>query len=306
MSVERFSFSAALSHWSNVEGPKGFIWKYALAYVLIALGLLLIVGVFFVVAVMSLTDLDPTSDPHEIWTALLLFALLVLLVLIFGLLYWTMFEAASQRRYVRQEGFSLRLGADEGRVFVVGLLWVLTLIALNVAGSIVVGLIGVGLIRAIGFSAILIVGLLVIAFAGFLIWFMVRLAPASAMSIRDRQIRFTSAFGAKKRQFWSLFSAYFVMAFIFIAIIVSFCLIFIALLAGAIFSSIDFSAGEPDPEELVTVFLNPLLIGLSVLWGIGAYFVTGVMWFAWSGIPAKAALTDPNWEGSVNAAETFS
>ena len=29
--MQQFSFANAMTHWKKTEGPKGFLWKYALA-----------------------------------------------------------------------------------------------------------------------------------------------------------------------------------------------------------------------------------------------------------------------------------
>lgn len=51
------------------------------------------------------------------------------LIFLLGIQLWMVFETASLRRYMRADGFRLRVGAEEWRVLVVGLIWFGLLIA---------------------------------------------------------------------------------------------------------------------------------------------------------------------------------
>ena len=86
------------------------------------------------------------------------------------------------------------LGADEGRLAIVGMIWFALLIAgyfALILGAALPGLI-VGLIA--GAAAGVIVGLLILLGGlGAALWLFARLSPAVALTIRDQQIRFFEA-----------------------------------------------------------------------------------------------------------------
>lgn len=302
MPPREFSFGNALSHWSNSQGPSGFIWKYALAY---GLATLAIAAVFVAIAggaVMQLMTLSMQAPGGEISDAEALAVLgrlvpVFLLAIPLAILFWVVFEGALQRRYMRDEGFSLKIGGDEGRLFVVGLLWVLTLFGLYLGIAIVFGLVGAGLGLALGDAGMIILIPLVIAGVALFVWVIVRLSPASAMTVRDRKITFTSAFRASKGRFWQMFFAFIIMAIIAYIVSIVLQLVLGMMVGGALMSNPDIMSGTSDPEALMAALFSPgTLIGAAV-----AYFVmsaiNGIVQFAWAGIPALAAKTDPEWTG---------
>jgi hypothetical protein len=309
MPPREFSFGNALSHWSNTQGPGGFIWKYALAYglatVAFLLGFILLAGGAFM-QLMSLSTQAPGGQVSDAEVMRVMGTLIpiVLLAIPLAILFWVVFEGALQRRYMRDEGFSLKLGGDEGRLFVVGLLWMLTLFGLYIGIGLVVAIVGGGLTAAFGETAALVVIPLVIAgFAAF-VWVIVRLSPASAMTVRDRKITFTSAFAASKGRFWSMFFAFIIMAIIVYIVSLVLQLILFGVIGGAMMTNPGFTSGSPDPEAVMAALFSPTTL---VLGGV-IYFVMSALQaaiqFAWAGIPALAAKTDPNWSGGQ--ADVFS
>ena len=302
MPTREFSFGNALSHWSNTQGPGGFIWKYALAYGLATLAFLAAFLVIAGGAFMQLVTLSAESPTGEISDAEALRILgrlvpVFLLAIPLGILFWVVFEGALQRRYMRDEGFSLRIGGDEGRLFVVGLLWILTLFGLYLGIAIVVGVVGGGLAAAIGESAVFLIIPLVIAGVGLFVWVLVRLSPASAMTVRDRKITFTSAFQASKGRFWQMFFAFIIMAIIAYIVSIVLQLVLGAVIGGALMTNPAMMSGAQDPEAMMAALFSPATLVIAGL----VYFVmsalNGIIQFAWAGIPALAAKTDPNWTG---------
>ncbi len=310
MASRQFSFGNALSHWSNTQGPGGFVWKYALAYGLVSI---LMIALMFAVAAgpfLRLMTLASQSPGGEISDAAALSVLQGLLPVLLraipvGILFWVVFEGALQRRYMRDEGFSIKLGGDEGRLFVVGLLWIVTLIGLYLALAIGVGVVGGGLVgMAMGESAAFaIIPLVIAGFAAF-VWVIVRLSPASAMTVRDRKITFTSAFAASKGRFWSMFFAFIIMAIIAYIVSLLLQLILMAVIGGAIAANPGFMDGPDTPDAVLSALMSPVVLLPAAL----AYFVMlgfqAIVQFAWAGIPALAAKTDPNWSGEQ--ADVFS
>ncbi len=302
MPPREFSFGNALSHWSNTQGPGGFIWKYALAY---GLATLAFVGGFLWVAgsaFMRLMALSMQSPGGEISDAEALGVLgslvpLFLLAIPLGILFWVIFEGALQRRYMRDEGFSLRIGGDEGRLFVVGLLWLLTFIGLYLGIVIVIGIVGGGLGVAIGEAAVFILIPLIIAGLALFAWVVVRLSPASAMTVRDRKITFISAFGVSKGRFWAMFFAFIIMAIVAYIVSLVLQLILGMMIGGALMTNPAIMNGTDDPEALMAALFSPATLVSAAFVYFVMSAVNGIIQFAWAGIPALAAKTDPAWTG---------
>lgn len=203
------SFSGALGFAFRARHGIRFILFFAAAFSLI--------HILLAIAVMwGLGRVDPgVSLPAGIvWCALA-----VILVLT-----WTLFEAASQRRYIRGKFFSLGFGADEVRIFTVGVFWT----ALRILISTPLIIYGAGTLETLGFllAAIGMVPVLVSDGAfndtrNFVLWLFVvipvyayiatRLAPSFAMTIRDKKVRFLTAWRLTRGQVIKLFSAYLII-----------------------------------------------------------------------------------------------
>jgi hypothetical protein len=204
---------------------------------------------------------------------------------------------------MRDEGFSLRIGGDEGRLFVVGLLWILTLFGLYLAIAIVVGVVGGGLAAAMGETGALLIIPLVIAGIGLFVWVVVRLSPASAMTVRDRKITFTSAFQASKGRFWQMFFAFIIMAIIAYIVSIVLQLVLAGVIGGALMTNPAMMSGAQDPEAMMAALFSPATLVIAGLVYFVMSAINGIIQFAWAGIPALAAKTDPNWTGLQ--ADTF-
>lgn len=297
MSIIPFSFGNAMSHWSRTEGPQGFVWKFALAYA----GAAIVVAVVgFLLGGMGAL----TGDIGQVEIVRLI--IYYVWSIVAGVLVWAMFEAAGQRRYLRGEGLSLRIGGDEGRLIVVGLLMIVSILAMYLGIAFVVGL----LVVAGGAVSPELGGLLGIvsgiAGFGFLVFMLVRLSPAAAMTVRDGHIRFPSAFTATKGRFWPLFGAYVVMSLIVLVAVIFLYLIIIAIGMGVVFSTTEVGSGGGFDEDVVMALIsNPLVILLGLMLLLGVYIFQGLVMFVFQGIPALAAKTDPNWAGAGSAADTF-
>ena len=125
----RFSFANAMLHFAQARGPGGFIWKYALSYLIAVLLMGGLAYLLFQPLIGLFTDVllqvargAMTGDDVEVvitreitgMAGRIIFSYIGLLLL--TALVWSMFEAAIQRRYVREEGFSIGVGADEFRL----------------------------------------------------------------------------------------------------------------------------------------------------------------------------------------------
>jgi hypothetical protein len=230
-------------------------------------------------------------------------------LLLLTALVWSMFEAAIQRRYVREEGFSIGIGADEFRLLLVALMWFLFNIVGYLASAIIAGLLGAmimsiggGETYALGFSVPIV---FLLAAFGWL-YCTVRLSPAAGLTVRDKRLQFLNAWGASRGRFLPLFFAY-----VFLGII--FWIVFTVLYSGgaaATFSIFMANFGsieqiEANPAELIFFVLQGRFIASVV--GIYAVLLTinGLLAYVWAGPASLAAKTDPRGGGIAQAPDVF-
>lgn len=298
-------------HFRNSEGPRGFFWKYAIAYMVCAgLFIALYIGVG---ATLVPGILEASTDPYAAETFfsqsignILLFYLVILVA---ALLFASVFEACALRHYVRREAFSLGFGVDELRLIGLYFLWMLTIFALYIIVAIPIGLmigLAAGLAGDAGPAVVLpLIILLPIAVYCLLIWVAVRLSPAAAITIRDRKLTFLSARRATKGRFWSLFGAYLVLFVVVYLILIVIVAVFIGIGIG-LATTLPPGIFEGDPDALAALWANPALWVLGVAGFLVYGVVQSLITYAAYGIPARAAVTDPSWSDSDRTAETFS
>ena len=144
--VEDFRVGDAAFHIFRARAESGFIWKYALVYALVAVlvySISLYINAPVYADYISIFASANTDDPIELNRRILALnqehrlrmLLSYLVALPAGLAFWACFDAAGQRRYMRGEGFSLRIGNDEFRLLGVGLLYWLCVLAAYFAGA---------------------------------------------------------------------------------------------------------------------------------------------------------------------------
>jgi hypothetical protein len=304
-----FNFGNALMHFNRTGGPKGFLWKFVLGYAGLSL-LIQLISYWFQAPIYALYYRiftegggDISAYLPEINAVSMRANLVSLFVLPFALLLWVMFEAASQRRYMRGEAFRLRLGADEGRIFVVGLFWVMLAIG-GYIGLLFLIIIPALLGMAFGpvVSGILVlIGLL--AGMALALWFFARFSPASAMTIRDGQIRFFEAWRATRGRGLAL------VGIVLVQWLLMALLMGIPLAIGAVIGVTQlgplFADGAPSWEVLTGAMTAPgfwvpmLVVGLLTgLLGASLFHIA-------AGPAALAAKTDPNWVGQPGVTDTF-
>lgn len=313
--MQQFSFANALTHWTKTEGPKGFLWKYALAYgvvsVLIIVGMLFLLGRPFVEYMQIATEIEQTGtvDETALLSAMGALFLPALLFIPIGILFWVAFEGALQRRYMRAEGFSLRIGADEGRLIVVGLIWFGLFLALYFGLAIVVGIVAAAAAMALQGNpeivALIMIPLFLLILVA-LLYFVVRFSPASALTVRDRAIRFSSAWGATRGRVWPMVFAFLIMLVAAYILSTVLQLVMFGLVGGVVATSgLDFT--DTEPEAIMAVLLSPVTLGVAGLVYLVMTAFQALIQFAWAGIPALAAKTDPNWTGATSGVDdTFS
>lgn len=314
MNNVNFDFGNAIMHFQKTGGPKGFLWKFGLAYGVCYFLLMAVYFWSFSSVFAAAFDPDFATDPYAMEMAMAdsigQIMMGYLIMFIGGIVLYMVFEAASQRRYMRGEGFSLRLGADEFRLLAVGFLLVLVIIGIYVGGIIVVG-VPVGMITASGGDAggfaVLLAFILGIAYIVFALWLLARFSPAAALTIRDRSIQFAKAWGVTKGKAWTIVGSWVVLylAMMVIAFVMYFIIaaIMISVMAGAM-SSMSPDQME-DPVVLMNMFMSPALLVPMALVGAGYMFISAIMWHVFGGPAALAARTDPNWADGEAINQTF-
>lgn len=294
-----FNFENAFMHFARTGAPRGFVWKLVLSYIAAALligGLSMsLMGGMYAPLFAAYASKDPEAIMAASQMSGGMMAFVYLVMLPSSLFFYAIFEASYLRRYMRQDRFFLRIGRDEWNVFVVLLIWFALFIVLSFALGIIIALIAaVGIIAFGGMGGgddpsmsliYWLVALLYLVIFGVMAVVSVKFSPAAAMTIRDRQIRFASAWGATRGKFWPLLGAYAAWSLLgFVGYVIAmFALIAVA--AGS-FASID--AENADPLALIAG-LGPFVIILYLL-----FIAAGVcFYYIWAGPAALAAKTDP-------------
>jgi len=311
--MESFSVGSALTHFLNTKGPGRFLTKYILTYTAILVGFSLIYGVFYYLLLgQPISAIMEGGSPDAMSGYMLRFALFSLISLPLSAVYLSIVEGAALRRYVRFEPFSIRFGADEFRLIGVYALYFGLIIAVYIAMILIV--LGIGLIGSLFFgadSAIrwlgafipIIIFLAYLSIFVFIIWGLLRLSPASSLTIRDKRITFLSAAHLSRGYVWKLFGAYALLVIVMYAVLAVVMGVMFAIGAPFLLGAPDIAANDPVAplgaetgttmmliSSLSTVVLSPLYAAIHVC-GLG--------------IPAKLAVTDPDWPGAIEQAGVF-
>ncbi len=311
MTSDRIDLKGATAHFLHTEGPGGFLLKFVLVYAAASL-VLQAIGLWTQAPVYELylrafTENDGDFSPYldEMNAHAMRANLGSLLLLPFSLGIWVMFEAASQRRYIRADGFGLKLGADEGRLAVVGLIWFALLIAgyfALVIGAVLPGLIA-GLVAGAG-AGFAVGGVILLAGMIAALFLFARLSPAASLTIRDRQIRFFESWNLTKGYGWPLAGSYFALFAVFtlISLVLYGALFFVgyALVAPALESS----AGSRTAEAVLAVMAQPAFWAPMTLVMLLVLMVFGVFAHALGG-PAAWMVRQNSFQGGTAITETF-
>lgn len=261
MTAEPESLNGATLHFLRTEGPRGFLLRFALVYAVVAIALQAVTfwmqapvyEVYLRACIENECDFVPYMD--ELNSVSLQSNMFTLLMLPVSLAVWVLFEGASQRRYIRSEGFRLALGADEGRLAIVALIWIALLFG-GYLGLVFGAMIPGVIIGFVGGAAAGVIAGALIFLCGMIgaLWLFARLSPASALTIRDRQIRFFEAWNLTRGHGWRLAGSYFLLLLGFVLLsLVSYgvlLLIGILLVAPAIESS---SGSDTGPAILASM-----------------------------------------------------
>lgn len=317
-----FSFEGALMFPFCAAHARTFPWIFALAFAVVQtvmgglfmyLGRDAVLSMFDAVNTLSAATEHSPGDEQAAMAALggMFEAVMGLLrqtwpLLILGTLaswvIWVMFEAASQRRYIRDEAFSLRFGADEVHMLGTSFFWFLL-------QGVVMAIPVLSMFSAFGAAAAFVndnisqeafagrfIGGIAVSMLAFLvlfpvyIFFATRFSPCFGLTIKDRKVAFLDAWAASRGRFWPILGAYVIIA-----------------IAGGVVASVANSISEmvlmptmlsspfldgdlPDFRNLLTPgFLAAMSFYLFV-----QYFTSGLLMHIADGPAAFAARHDPS------------
>ncbi|MEM6555652.1 MAG: hypothetical protein AAF642_07255 [Pseudomonadota bacterium] len=299
--ARKFSFDNAAFHFMRTDGAGGFLPKFLIAYLLMSA---VFTAVNFGIQILLFGSMNGLAEqmasgrlaPGQFGAI----GLYYLLLMASGAVFWAVFEACVQRRYVLDADFSIGFGGDESRLLVVGLLWFLFFLAAYI-GLIMVTLIAFAPMAATGsdagMAAVITVPLVI---AGLCIWawLAIKLSAASALTIRDQKIQFIDSWGATRGRFWPLFGAYLILL---IFVLVAYFVVMGVLLAVVFGSGLDFS----DPSAMA-MMSNPQSMGaMFIVFFLIMSAVQALFLYIWAGPAALIAKTDPRGGGAPNVADEF-
>ncbi len=307
-----FNLSNAMFHFNRTGGPPGFLWRYVIIYAAAALAVQLVtlplMAPIWAASFNPALASDPMAANRMMMDSLGQIMLGYLISIVLGVLLWMMFEAANQRRHMRGEEFRLRLGADEGRVLVVGLIWFALIIVIYIAAVVLIIIPSAVTAVATGGGsgnpalAILVAGIMGLIVFGLAIWIAARLSAAAALTIRDRQIRFFESWRVTKGKSGTLIGAWLLLGLIAALVFFVVYLVFVFMAVSLILPSI--SAGV-DTETLLADFISPVSIAIFGGFIFMMSMISAAFGHVFAGPAALAAKSDPNWQGQGSVAETF-
>ena len=322
--AQRFSFDNAFLHFARADGPGGFVWKYLLTYVLATL---LMVGIGFVlfrplISIWWDVVMDVSRGMSEAEMEAILVRRMTeiigwvvfsyILMLLLGVVFWAIFEAAIQRRYVREEGFRLGFGGDELRLIVIGLMWAVFMVVAYILSLLVTGILSGLVFASMGgganSAAFLGLGFFLFMLMSWLVWayFAIRLSPAAAMTIRDRKIAFFDAWGATRGRFWTLFGAFIVLAILIGLVWMFMYMIIGAGLGASVYANFaEIEQAQDDPVALIGALLTFDIVGTVLAAYVIMIVMQGLFLYVWAGPAALAAKTDPRGGGTAQAPDVF-
>ena len=225
-----------------------------------------------------------------------------------GLAFWMIFEGANQRRYMRAEGFRLRLGGDEWRLLVVGLIWFVLLIGLYL-GGIIAFIVPMAIAAATGTGEGAMIGglltfILALAYMIFALWLCARFSPAAALTVRDRSIRFGQAWRVTKGKAWTIVGSWIVLGLIMSVVFFVIYMIFVVAIVASLMPMMNGMESE-DPSAIFRAMLSPAVLIPGALLVVGMVFLQGCGMHIFSGPAALAARTDPEWADHPAIDDTF-
>lgn len=314
----RFTFDGALMFGFRAAHARSFPWKFALAFALVCT-VLTALFVYLTKDILlgfinSIDKLDSAGVDEPAVFFDLMFGMFVsfapwgVLAALVSLAVWAMFMTATQRRYIRDEDFSLGFGADEVRMMGTGFIWYLgqslmgvlpLLIMLPVFGEVMEFARGeVSENEMVAFVMGRVAYLLTVMLVTFpvYVFFATRFSPVFAMTLKEGKIAFGDAWIVSRGRFWPILGAYLIVAIVG-GMAVGFVSTFVEMLVSPAFMlSLDTVGDVP---ELLSLFTPGVIAGMLAYTFI-RYFLSALLMHVVQGPAAFAARHDPR--GSVDDA----
>ena len=316
--ASRFTFDGALMFGFRAAHAKSFPWKFALAFAVVSTVLTALFAwltkdaIFGFMDAVEQLDSVGADDPAQVFSVFfsLFGGLLPWIVLgsLASLVVWAMFMAATQRRYIRDEAFSIRFGPDELRIMAVGVVWYLGVSLMYLLPSLVMlpmfgivsdfanGDISENEMVAFMLGRMSIVALMFLVMFPVYVFFATRFSPVFAMTVKEGRIAFGDAWIVSRGRFWPILGAFLILAIVG-GMAVGFAgSIAQMLVTPAFMGSV---SRVEDSSELRSLFTPTLTIAL-LLYAFIRYFLSGLLMHFVQGPAAFAARHDPR--GSVDDA----
>ena len=316
--ASRFTFDGALMFGFRAAHAKSFPWKFALAFAVVSTVLTALFAwltkdaIFGFMDAVEQLDSVGADDPAQVFSVFfsLFGGLLPWIVLgsLASLVVWAMFMAATQRRYIRDEAFSIRFGPDELRIMAVGVVWYLGVSLMYLLPGLVMlpmfgivsdfanGDISENEMVAFMLGRMSIVALMFLVMFPVYVFFATRFSPVFAMTVKERRIAFGDAWIVSRGRFWPILGAFLILAIVG-GMAVGFAgSIAQMLVTPAFMGSV---SRVEDSSELRSLFTPTLTIAL-LLYAFIRYFLSGLLMHFVQGPAAFAARHDPR--GSVDDA----
>lgn len=316
--ASRFTFDGALMFGFRAAHAKSFPWKFALAFAVVSTVLTALFAwltkdaIFGFMDTVEQLDSVGADDPAQVFS--LFFSLFggllpwIVLGSLASLVVWAMFMAATQRRYIRDEAFSIRFGPDELRIMAVGVVWYLGVSLMYLLPGLVMlpmfgivsdfanGDISENEMVAFMLGRMSIVALMFLVMFPVYVFFATRFSPVFAMTVKERRIAFGDAWIVSRGRFWPILGAFLILAIVG-GMAVGFAgSIAQMLVTPAFMGSV---SRVEDSSELRSLFTPTLTIAL-LLYAFIRYFLSGLLMHFVQGPAAFAARHDPR--GSVDDA----
>nr|WP_321359188.1 hypothetical protein [uncultured Hyphomonas sp.] len=314
--ARRFTFDGALMFGFRAAHAKSFPWKFALAFAVVSTALTALLAwlakdaIFGFMDTVEQLDRAGADDPAQVFSVIFnLFGGLLpwfLLGALASLVVWAMFMAATQRRYIRDEAFSIRFGPDEFRMMVVGVVWYLGMSLMYVLPGLIMlpmfgmvsdfanGDISENEMAAFVLGRISIVALMFLVLFPAFVFFATRFSPVFAMTVKEGRIAFGDAWIVSRGRFWPILGGYLIIAIVG-GLVVGFASSIVQMaVTPAFMGSV---TQVEDASELRSIFTPALIVALLV-YSFIRYFLSGLLMHFVQGPAAFAARHDPR--GSID------
>lgn len=310
-----YDFGRSISlPFQSGDGSVGFIFKSAFFYgvmmtVLVFLFGKMLMGTFVEFMQVAIEMENMSGGEDDMAVVMKVFGMMgkmfmpIMLIAVGGWVIWSMVEAALFRRIFRAEpdgAFPWRLGSDELRVMfcrlIVGLAGLgIFLLFYFVMIIVIVGAIAGGS-QSSGMGAI--AGILgffgMLAAIALFLFIMIRLAPASALSIADDRFALGETWPVTKGRFWPIFGSYVVLmiagAIVSQVIQTSLMMVFMGSFLEMIpeLEKMDSLSSEEVMANVVDMITQPsVLVGLAIASVL--YYVFQAIWYMlFAGVSAHA------------------